>query len=69
VTDLDDRARLRLIVAALEHCGQPATYAAIAEQFRYETGRLLPEVWAASPPPWLRAAAPGAPQPRVGRED
>lgn len=33
------RARLRLIVKTLRECGQAATYAAVAEQFHYETGQ------------------------------
>lgn len=37
--EVDDETRVRLIVKALEDCGQEVTPDAVACQFRYETGR------------------------------
>ncbi len=39
MSELTDRERLKLIVAALTFCGEPLTYEALQKQFKYETGR------------------------------
>jgi len=72
VTTLTDEARVREIVEVMRDCNQRPTLNAIASQFRFETGRALPEVWRHSPPAWLRrrvAEDEGTPPASVGRED
>ena len=72
MSDLSDSDRIRLIVAALEFGHERPTFGAIASQFRHETGRDLSEVWARTPPPWLRgriAQDEEPPSPPVDRED
>jgi hypothetical protein len=43
VKDLTREERVRLIAKALKDCGQPVTPAAVAKQYRYETGETLGE--------------------------
>lgn len=70
MNDLDDATRARLIARALVECHQEPTFAHVAAQFRYETGRALPEMWARTPPKWMSAGAEAASaRPLVGRED
>ena len=72
VRDYDDTTRVRDIIEALHDCNQRPTLGAIASQFRFETGRDLPEVWKRTPPSWLRrriAEDAGASPAPVGRED
>jgi len=43
VSDLTPKERIRLIEKALRDCDQEVTWAAVAEQYKYETGRNLKE--------------------------
>jgi hypothetical protein len=68
----DDTTRVREIIEVIRECNERPTFDAIARQFRFETGRDLPEVWKRSPPSWLRrrvAEDEGAPPASVDRED
>ena len=54
MSETDDAARVRAIIEVMRECNERPTFGAVAGQFRYETGRALPEVWKRTPPAWLR---------------